>query len=50
MMRQQPLQQNALFHDFCLEPLIPSNHLLRHIDSFLTYCVGINAANTDFLT
>ena len=37
MMGQQPPQQNALFYDFCLEHHIPSNHLLRHIDSFLDF-------------
>lgn len=37
MMGQQPPQQNALFYDFCLERHIPSNHLLRHIDSFLDF-------------
>lgn len=37
MMGQQPPQQNALFYDFCLARHIPSNHLLRHIDSFLDF-------------
>jgi transposase len=37
MMGQQPPQQNALFYDFCLERHLPSNHLLRHIDSFLDF-------------
>ena len=35
MMGQLPAGQNALFYEFCLERHVPSDHLLRQIDSFL---------------
>jgi len=35
MMGQLPATQNALFYEFCLEKHIPSDHLLRQIDTFL---------------
>jgi transposase len=35
MMGQLPAGQNALFYEFCLEKLVPPDHLLRQIDVFL---------------
>jgi transposase len=37
MMGQLPPAQNALFYDFNLEQHIPSEHLLRRIDTFLDF-------------
>jgi len=37
MMGQLPVQQNALFYQFCLEKHIPGEHLLRQIDRFLDF-------------
>lgn len=35
MMGQLPTGHNSLFDEFCIEQHIPSNHLLRRIDTFL---------------
>ena len=35
MMGQLPVDQNALFYEFCLENYVPHEHLLRQIDPLL---------------